>query len=309
MADPRPILVVGPGAVGGLLAASLLRSGRPVALLCRDAAQAAALRRSGLSVRGATTARLPGRRFAAIAHLASSLGPVRAVFFCVKSYDAQRALSACRAPAASSDAAVSLQNGLDHVRPMRRALGARAVFGVGFFAAFREGPGRVRHAGGLRIALSGAGAPVETARELLAAAGWKVSVHPSTEELLWTKLVLNAAVNPLAALAGTENGMLALTPPLADLLGRAAAEGEGVLKALRIRPTESPLPNAALRLCRETAGNVNSMLADLRAGRRTEAVSILRPLVEAARRARTPAPVLESLYRLVRGLEREVRVG
>ena len=50
----------------------------------------------------------------------------------------------------------------------------------------------------------------------------------------------------------------------------------------------------------------NSMLQDLRAGRRTEIDAIVKPLLDAARRRRRPTPILESLYRFTKRLEREL---
>lgn len=304
MADDLPAVIIGPGATGGLLAATLQRAGMPVSLLCRDAGRARRLRRTGISVAGATELRVPGGRFRGISHDPRALGPARAVFLCVKSYDAPAAIRAARALA--DGPAVSLLNGLAHVPLFRRLLPPRlAVYGVGYFSAFRTGPGAVHHAGGRRIRLAqdAPGGAAAAARDLLRRAGWTVDLAPSVDRLLWTKLVLNAAINPLAALAGRVNGGLAAEPALADLVARAAAEGERVLEAGGIEPLESPLPEFALRLCRGTADNVNSMLADLRAGRRTEAASILEPLLDAARRRRVPAPTLSSLYRWTRALE------
>src|SRR6185295_8043762 len=260
-------VIIGPGATGGLLAATLVRSGVAVSLLCRDAARAARLRRSGIAVTGATKLTIPGRRFTVVSHRPSDIKGASAVFLCVKSYDAPAAIRAARQLSDGSESVVSLLNGLSHAPLFRKSIARdRAVFGVGYFSAWRSGPGEVHHAGGSRILVAEdkGGKGAAAAAVMLRRAGWNSAVAPSVDRLLWTKLALNAAINPLAALAGRPNGELESDPPLRELLERAAAEGESILKARGLRPLEASLPDFAVRLCRDTAGNVNSMLADLR---------------------------------------------
>ena len=306
-----PIVIIGPGATGGLLAATLVRAGLPVSLLCRDSARAARLRRQGLTITGATKLRVAGKRFRAVSHKPALLAPARAIFLCVKSHDSTAAIREAKELAAGGAAVVSLLNGLAHVADFQRHIPERQrVHGVGFFSAWRSAPTDIHHAGGQRILLAspspsplpkGEGAAL--IESILKKAGWESEVVDSVDSLLWTKLALNAAINPLAALSGRLNGGLEAEPPLKELLERAAGEGEAVLKALRIRPLQTPLAAAASELCRNTAGNVNSMLADLRRGRKSELSAILAPLLDAARRKRVATPVLSSLYDWTRALE------
>jgi 2-dehydropantoate 2-reductase len=309
MSENLHVAIAGPGATGSLLAATLVRSGRKVSLLCRNKAQARDLRRRGITVHGNTEARIPGSRFEGISERAEALRPCDIVFFCVKSHDTRSALKAAR-PLLAGAVVVSLQNGVAHLKPIRALARSSAVFGAACFAASRPAPGQVLHAGGRRILLGREGAAREAVarvQRVLRQAGWQVELGASVERLLWTKTALNAPIGMLAALSGALNADLAANPPLRDLLERAAEEGERTLRASGLAPLGSPLSAAAARLCRETGGSADPMLADLRAGRRTEADAVVAPLIDAARRTKTGIPVLSALARLTRGLEDGVR--
>jgi len=148
------IAIVGPGAIGGLLAESLLDAGHEVSLVARDARRAARIRSRGLTI---------GRRkLHAWTRVASSLGKsdaLDAVFFCVKAPVIESAVRSVQGAVGPKTIVVSLLNGLAHVVPMRRAFGrSRAVFGSCYIAAMRTPSGAVVHSGGEHILLGRSGA-------------------------------------------------------------------------------------------------------------------------------------------------------
>ncbi|MFC1679062.1 ketopantoate reductase family protein [Elusimicrobiota bacterium] len=303
--------VVGPGAIGGLIAASLRRSGHKVTVVARDAHAAARLRRRGISV---TSRSGRTRTFRSGLEAVSRLRPGsgwRAVFFCVKSPGIRRAIAAARPGVGPETVVVSLLNGLSHVRPLRAAFGrARTVFGSCYVASLRTGPAALRHRGGDRIHLAATPANRDaagTAASILASAGWRIRTTPHEERLLWTKLAYNAAVNPLGALLNMTNRELVEDPAIRELLSAAAKEAAVIARAAGHRPLVPRLEDRVLRDCRAVPRQYCSMAQDLAAGRVTEADSILKPLLAAARRTGTPAPLLAPLYRMVKRLERSLR--
>ncbi|MCX5788382.1 MAG: 2-dehydropantoate 2-reductase [Elusimicrobia bacterium] len=236
-------------------------------------------------------------------------GRPAAVFICVKSDDTASALKTARRLAGPRTPVVSLQNGLAHVGPTRRALGPRAVFGACLAAVRREGPAEVRHHAGETIWLGARPqnrAAAAEARRRLLAAGLDVPAATREDRLLWTKVVFNAAVNPVGALAGKTNGALARTPALWAIVRAALKEGEAAARADGHPMLLRDLPALVRRACLSAPRQENSMLQDLRAGKATEARAILGPICAAARRHGKPAPVLDSLARFVGALEREL---
>ncbi|MBI3297986.1 MAG: 2-dehydropantoate 2-reductase [Elusimicrobia bacterium] len=297
--------VVGPGAVGGVLAASLVRAGLDVRVAGRRPADAAALGRTGLSLTRPT-----GRssRVRGLKTLSSRpTGECAAVFVCVKASDLARALPAARKAAGPDTPVVSLLNGVGHEAALKRAVGGRRlVLGSAYFAAMRLGPRSVRHAGGTLVWLAETRenrAAARQAARLLRRAGWTVHLKRDEARLLWTKLIYNAAVNPIAALTRRSNGALVSDPALKELTLRTMAEARAAAAAAGHEPYPEMTARGVLAGCRAVPDQMNSMIQDLAAGRRTEADVLLGPLVRAARRKRVPVPTLETLWASVKRLE------
>ncbi|MBI4676915.1 MAG: 2-dehydropantoate 2-reductase [Elusimicrobia bacterium] len=300
------MLIVGPGSIGRLLAGLWARSGLRVRLLARTAKQEDALTRHGLRYTGPAGERRIIRGLAA-ARRGPRPSPSAAAFFCVKAADLSAAIRAARPWLGPDAPAVALQNGIGHARAFRRAFGrGRSVIGSCYAAAHARGDGAVEHAGGRDIHLASdadnAGAAA-LAAALLRRGGWRVRVVGDESRMLWTKLVTNAAVNFLGAASAAPNGELARDPALRLVLDALVREGVMVAKAAGHPPIGRP-GEAVPRGCRAAGSQLNSMLVDLRRGRRTEVRAIAGPILAEARRRRVPAPTIATLARVVERLER-----
>ncbi len=300
------ILVVGPGAVGGVLAARWAAAGREVLLLGRSKAEEARLTRRGLSYADAS-----GRRHGVPRRLRSARGagrlPCEAAFFCVKSHDTRAAARAARPWIGPETAVVGLQNGVGHQRILRWAFGnARVVIGSCYFAADRPEPYHLTHTWGNDVLLAAGprnGAALAIAQSLLMEGGWNVHLKNSEDRMLWTKLCFNAATNPLGALCAVTNGELADDPALRELMVKALREAVAVAKRAGRPPLYSDMESLVVRACRNAPVQRNSMLQDLMRGRRTEIAAIADPLVGAGRKFGVATPILDKLARLVRRME------
>ncbi|MBI5623404.1 MAG: 2-dehydropantoate 2-reductase [Elusimicrobia bacterium] len=303
--DPG-VLIVGPGSIGRLLACRWILAGRPVRLLARTSRQEALLAR-GMTLTDTRGKRQPVRGAAGARKTQGSPWP-RAAFFCVKSGQVRGALAASRPWIGPETVVVALQNGLGHEDAFRRAFGkARTIIGSCFVAAAPDGDRGVRHTGGRRILLAGCEADaraVEAAGRLLRAGGWKVRVVEDEAGMLWTKLVTNASVNLLGAAANAPNGDLVRDPGLAAVLARLIREGTDIAKAAG-HPPLAPLDRTIPRACKNSRHQANSMLQDLRSGRRTELQAIAGPFLAVSDRKGVPADALRMLARVVARLEKK----
>lgn len=131
--------------------------------------------------------------------------------------------------------------------------------------------------------------------ELLTRAEINWQWQPDILSVLWLKLAINCAINPISALHDCPNGEVperagtSFTVLLAELHALLASEGVQLpLAELRQRVFE---------VIQATASNSSSMRQDLHAGRRTEIDFILGHAYRTARRAGLATPVLDSLYR------------
>ena len=136
-------------------------------------------------------------------------------------------------------------------------------------------------------------------------AGFELEYVADTEALLWGKLVVNAAINPLTGLLGVPNGELLRRAPVRALMGSTAREVASVAHALGITlPYNDPVA-AVEGVARDTAENHSSMLQDIRRGAITEIDAICGAIVGSGERMGVPVPVNHCLWNLVQALQME----
>lgn len=301
------VVVVGPGAMGCLFGARLAASGVDVFMLDRDGERAARIAEGGLVVEGARPLR---------AEVAAGARPEDApeadlVLVTVKSYHTRHAAESLRRLPGRGHV-LTLQNGLGNAEILADAVGqARLSVGATSCGATKLGVGRVRQAGEgpTRLApwIPHAADGTELAARLLRGAGFEVSVCTDPKEVLWRKLVVNAAINATSAVADLPNGRLAEVGEYRELLLSAAREAAAVAAAAGV---DVPDPEGAvLSVCKATAENISSMLQDIRCGRRTEVEAINGAIVAEGRRLGVATPVSSDLLRAVRFLHKRSRRG
>lgn len=302
----EPILILGTGAMACLFAGRLAAAGASVCMLGGWQAGLEALQQRGVTIveQDGQEQTYPVR---AAADPADCFG-ARLALVLVKSWQTERAARQLVPCLAADGLAVTLQNGLGNLELLAGHLGeARAALGVTTVGARLLGPGRVL-AGGDGVTTLAAHPAILPLAEALRQAGFVIETTPDPRALLWGKLVINAAINPLTALLGLPNGELLNYPSLRALLAEAAFETAGIAAALGI---VLPYPNPAAaveRVAQRTAANHSSMLQDLERGAPTEIDAISGAVVRAAARLGLAAPVNQTLWRLVRGVV-ESRAG
>jgi 2-dehydropantoate 2-reductase len=221
----------------------------------------------------------------------------------VKSWQTQRAahqLAVCLAP---DGVALTLQNGLGNRETLAQALGSqRVALGVTTIGANLAGPGCVRLAGDGVITL-GAHPRLSPLTDLLRRAGFIVENDPDPNALLWGKLIINAAINPLTALLDISNGELLKRPSARELAATIARESASVAVAQGVRlPYPDPVV-ATETIARRTASNRSSMLQDVKRGSPTEIDAICGAIVQAGKQTGVPTPVNRTLWQLIQGLK------
>ncbi|MFM7272842.1 MAG: ketopantoate reductase family protein, partial [Gammaproteobacteria bacterium] len=228
-----------------------------------------------------------------------------------KAIDAERAVAGVSSRLAPGAAVVLLQNGMGFQEAVRQlAPHARLFCAVTTEGAWLEEPFRVRHAGGGGTELgcwpSGNLPAAESIAAELGAGFLPVRAVADVEPLLWRKLAVNCAINPLTALRGCCNGELLDTGHRQEFEA-LCAEIFGVLHALGHTELAGRVAAEAEGVARATAPNRSSMRQDLDAGRQTEIAFINGFLVERARERGIPCPLNTALVEAIRA--REVRGG
>lgn len=299
------VTILGTGALASLFGARLARAGQEVTLVGSWRQALDAMRRRGIVVEEAGDEwRAPVR--AARLRDADQLRRAPLVLVLVKSAQT-RAVAAAAARLARPDGLVlSLQNGLGNAEILAGAAGAdRVAQGVTSLGAATLAPGRVRP-GGPGLTVLGEGGPaagrLDDAAARLAAAGFTVERSADLDALVWGKLAVNAAINPLTALHGIPNGALLEDPALRARMRAAAREVGAVAAAQGIVLAADPA-EAAETVARRTAPNRSSMLQDVDRGAPTEIEAICGAVVAAGARHGVPTPVNRELLEALRRLE------
>src|SRR4051794_12069562 len=123
---PPRILIVGAGAIGGVVGAALTDAGHDVSVVDVDAAHREAMQRTGLTIEG-----YPHTPTVAVLALppADLAGTFGVVFLAVKSQHTAAALALIVPRLAADGCVVSLQNGLNETA-IAELVGAERVLGV-----------------------------------------------------------------------------------------------------------------------------------------------------------------------------------
>ncbi len=298
MSDDACLLIVGTGAMACLFAARFAAAEIPFTLSGTWPAGMEALRKTGVRLV------LPdGSERAYPVRLAGQPGDcagTRYALVLVKSWQTERVARQLAGCLAADGLALTLQNGLGNFETLSQALGAqRVALGVTTVGAHLLGPGRVRPAGEGVITL-GFHPRQGPLADLLARAGFVVENATDTNALLWSKLVINAAINPLSAILGVPNGELVTRRAARTLLACAAREAAAVAAAQGIHlPYPDPVA-AAEAVARRTATNRSSMLQDIERGAPTEVDAISGAIVSAGEDTRVPTPVNHTLWQLIK---------
>lgn len=284
--------VLGPGGVGGFVAAALARSGTAVTVVARETT-AGRIASDGLrveSVRLGTFTVHP----AAVAVLEA---PVDVLVVSVKAPALDAALGRVRTAAGL---VVPLLNGVEHVDRLRERFGDRVAAGSIRIAACRPEPGRVVHTSPLfRVELAGAGRPaVEAFAHVLRAAEVPAAVRGAEADVLWSKLARLAALALTTAASGSPIGAVRSHPRWRLLLEATVDETAAVARA----EGADVDPHAVLAELGELDPEQTSSLArDVAAGVEDELDAIGGAVVRAGRRHGLACPSVEELVEAVRG--------
>ncbi len=316
------VAVLGVGAIGGLVASRLARAGCDV-LLCARGETAQALDAVGLLLDtpdGRTIALAPDRWTVFDTNqqeIPTELqGWADYAILCGKSYDIPNLCKIADTVLSLNGIAMCFSNGIGHMEKLANFVGKHRVLGASTtHGAIRIGPGEVRWTsrGTIKMgAFVGSDLePVEPRIDSLMSALDEAGLQPIWSEdiakTIWSKLLLNVAINPVCAIAGVLNGEMLLHPELFETGLAAMEEAARIATAEGIDLTDFDLSQSLEDLCRATADNRVSMLQDIMAGRETEIDSICGEVVKRGEALGIPTPRNQTLHALVRGIEQSTR--
>ncbi len=310
--------ILGVGSIGGTLLGSLADTG--ASLLCVSRGRTADTLRLGLVLHTpeGTMEMVPPGRYRVLDSEegpvpSSQLGTCDVAIVTGKASSTPILASVAEELLAPGGMAISIQNGLGHAEILAHKIGVESVIaGSTTHSAWRDSDGSVHWSGRGNIVLGrmDGSDPGDIGNELIALlneAGLGPKWSSEIQGVVWKKLLINVAINPVCAIAGVRNGALAEVPELWEQAVGSMREAEAVAKAAGVELGEFDAEGLLRRVVGSTAENRVSMLQDLMAGRKTEVDVLCGVIVSKGEEFGVPTPRNEMLLALVRGIEMSQR--
>jgi 2-dehydropantoate 2-reductase len=288
-------VILGAGAIGGLLATALSSLGEDVTLIVRHEKLAAHPT--------VLTTTSPTGAITAPAKLTSRLTePADVLWIATKTYQLDDALASIEVV---PRIIVALLNGVDHIAVLRARYGHdRVVPATIAVEAERSSRGHYVHHTPVRLNLAASGEPVlQDLVTRLQGMGWLCRFVANEATLMWSKLCFLEPFALATSASGKNNGEIQADPEWKAKLDAAVREActvatkEGAEvdadKVLTAYPNSPPTMRA-------------SMAKDLAAGRQLELDGIAGPVLRAAFRHSIAVPTTSSLVGMIEANERRI---
>ena len=269
--------IIGPGALGCLLAAKLFlvdNEQNNIMLIDHNPDRSAMLNDQGIFYEAdGVKQKLP----IPLSSKPAEIGPIDVLFSCVKSHDLERSLTFASPLLSSATLLIFLQNGISHLQyDKRKDVAGVPVFGTSSEGATLLAPGHTKHAGKGQTYLGFLSKQLQTEEKrlqqvaaLLQQADISCNVSSDILSRLWAKLFVNVGINALTAINNLPNGQLLTSSAIKETMKQLVKEAEQVAIASGITIRIDPVA-ATLAVCEHTAKNISSMLQDVRKHRITE---------------------------------------
>jgi 2-dehydropantoate 2-reductase len=197
---------------------------------------------------------------------------------------------------------------LDPNGDLWRLVGPERVIGcVAYQGAEVTGPGEIKLSNNGHFILGEPSgettADIEAIAALLQRAGINVSISPRIRDDIWSKLMGNAAFNPISALTRGLMSDIMGDPALSAMVGQVMSEVKAVAEALGAQVPMSV--EERLERSRQIGPVRTSMLQDLLAGKALEITPLVGVVVSLGRLTNVPTPVSATILGLVTQLDRK----
>jgi 2-dehydropantoate 2-reductase len=301
----KKVLIEGCGAIGSLFAAHLAKGGE-VEVYAFDVAQAHidAINRYGLRLSGAADMHV---KLAKASTDAAQLPICDYGLVATKAIHTASAIKAAARCFGSHSVVCSVQNGVGNEEIIAEHV-QYVIRGTTFPAGHLVEPGHVEFdiQGDTWIGpFEGTNTATERVEELagyLSRGGMNTIALADARGAQWTKLIFNAATNPVGALTRLHHGAATRFPPTGELFAALIEEGEAVAKAMGIKLHGDPR-DLVSKGANAPGKHKASMLQDVLADRTSEVDFMNGAIVKWGEKYGVPTPLNRAMWGLMKGLE------
>ena len=297
------VAFIGSGAIGSLFGGLLKKSGVDVLLIGRQN-HVEAIKKNGLFISGIDEFNV---------RINASSNPLDAkgsdlLVITTKAYDTRKALKDIIPILNDNTIVMSLQNGAGNIEEISRLVDKQNIIGaVTSIGAFLDKPGRVQFRGKGTTLIGAISEENKNAKEIVRifnSAGIKAKRTNDIKSEIWSKVIINSAINNLASILDGENGIL-LDENLIGIVKEITAEGKTILQKEGIDISDD-IFEKTVDVIKNTSKNINSTLSDLRKGKRTEIDYISGKIIELGDKLNMPAPYNKALFTMIKYKENKL---
>lgn len=304
------IVVIGAGALGGLVGAKLHLAEEDVIMVDNDRGRVKLLNETGLFISEAEKEELCVP--VSVSPSCEGLDKADLIFISVKSYQTEEATRSAIPLLGPETLVLSMQNGIGNTDTMADIAGPeRVLCGITYHSIQHTGPNRLRFRPGIKpIQIApydgNITAEVEAVGEVFQRAGLETEIAENIDNVIWQKLLHNAVVNPVSAITGLNCRELLEDEHLQQLMRDLCTEIIEVMKArgMTIIDEEDPY-RPVINSQKALWENRPTMWQDLDRGFLTEVDAINGAVVVEAERLGLTAPINKTLVQLVHSHERQ----
>ena len=305
--------ILGIGAIGGVLVGALSKTESEI--ICVSRSNTAKLLSSGLVIN------TPEGEIEFVNHgryevIDSEKRPISKNYFKTcdfsiiagKTYSTFELASVARDITKEDGYIISIQNGLGNREIISRLVGKdRTIGGSITHSSWRSTEGEINWTGrgsmNLGMTSKNQNEKIISLIEILNLAGLNAHWSEDIDKILWKKLFINIAINPICAITGLKNGALLYNPELLSQAIEAMGEALAVAQSYGLNFEDLDLEKNLIEIIENTSENRVSMLQDIMAGRKTEIDSLCGEIISRGRILGIPTPKNEILYALIKGIE------
>ncbi len=299
------IAVIGSGAMGSLIGGLLRESGEEVYLYDIWKEHIEKIRREGLKIEG-----IGGERFVKIdaTYSIEDIGTADLIIVFVKSYNTKEAALEAKKILKEDTVVLTLQNGLGNVDILKNVLGSdRVIAGTTAQGATLVSPGVVKHTGHGDVFIGELdGSRTERVEQIISIfnrANIKTMFTDNVEGLIWTKLLVNLAINAPATIIGVKNGELVRHEHSKNLMKMIVDEALQIVEKKGIRLIYKDILSEIFKIAEKTSENINSMFQDILKKKKTEIDFLNGAVAEEGRKLGIDTPVNRAVTYMIKTIE------
>ncbi len=298
------ITILGGGAIGLLLTAVWSRL-EQIGLVVRTKRQTESIRKNGIEIVGLKkfVTHPPNVVEFGSTEMVNLLKNTRCLFVCIKSYDTQKVFTKLsriinRIP---EMVIITLQNGLGNKEIISSKIKNKVLCGIITCGATKILDNKVKFAGKGEVVVENFN-KITKWLDRIKNSIIPIKVVSNITPYLWKKFIVNCVINPLAAITKLPNGELIKYPQIKQIMKLLVEED------LKVAQNEIKISrnfiNQIYNVCKKTSSNINSMLQDILAKRKTEIDFLNGKILEFAKQQGYVLPVNTAIFNLVKYIEK-----